>query len=426
MTKILEILKNGKTNQQRQNQLLAEYKNIFNNKVNKSIVTKDWKTQSVLNRLDSKMEETMNWIYSNKMKNILTQLNTTSNSWEIDQLLEEFQNIRRNQINANFLEKDEVTNKIFNESCKIFQAQYGNKGVQEFRKEGDLAVLVNGDVENLHNYPFKYYTLPSKASLIPVNDQSTGKPTALGLVTYYPTGDSKFELNMEVALSFDKKALKKATKKLKKNGLSMEQGFPVGLASIDEQPLKINGKTVGKIIPIGNQNVRFEITLKDESLTLYELFTSAINFKIDYEIDGHQQPYSQHIDLEIKRSLLENITEGKILERFSVIDMSMMTDVVNISSQLDAGLNNDNEGILNFVEITLEFNFENETVFHGPLHFSSYSTHASEMIINFLKYSDNYSVKVTGYADYDNGRRDIEPFTADNQFIILDENIFKN
>ncbi|MFK7774342.1 MAG: hypothetical protein AB8F94_19495 [Saprospiraceae bacterium] len=423
MNQILEELLHQEISDKKRDQLLEEFNTYKFKKVNNALVKNDKRTMKLFNRLAEKEEKVMNWLHTKSMEQIITKLNSESNKWQKDRLLEAFQTYRKNKINADFLAKDSKTKIFFNEICSSFDSNYKNQSIEELRKEKGLRILVNGEIETLHEQPFKYYTFPTKASLIPVNNQTTGEPTALGFVTYYSTGESKLELDMEVALSFDQSALKKATQSLSENGLILEQKFPDSLVSISRQPLKINGETVGYIIPIGNQNVRFKVKLEEESLTLLQLFTGTINFKLDYYIKVHQQSYSQNIKLEINPLLIEDMTQGKILENFSVIEMSNMTDVVKVSSQLDPKL--DNEGTLNFVEVMLEFNFQNETVFRGPYRFSSYSTLASELTIPFLKFSDNYSIKVKGFADYKNGRRDIKPFSENSNIIVIDEGVFE-
>ncbi len=382
----------------------------------------DSNTKGYKDYLGEKERMLINRLFVYSMEQILTKLNTTSNNWQKDKLLAEFQTYRRQRVNTTLSSRDNRTKILFNKLCADFDAQYGNKRMVEPRDEGSLKILVDGAVEDLPDSPFNYYTLPTRASLLPVNNQRTGKPTALGFVTYNPTGEVKLELNMEIALSYDQKKLGSVRTTLKKNGLALNEKFPTNLASIEEQPLKINGKTIGEIIPIGNQNVRFEIQLPDDGLSLLNLFLKPINFKIDYTINGYQ-PHSQIIPLFIAPFLLEALDPDQILESFSVIENSSLTHVIKISSKLQQSL--ENEGALNYVEVLLEFNFQTKKVFRGPYRFSSFGTLASEVTIPFLKHSNDYSIKVKGLAYYENGKRNIVPFETKDEIIVLDEGIFK-
>lgn len=382
----------------------------------------DTNTKAYKDYLGEKERILLNRLFVYSMEQVLTKLNTTSNKWEKDNLLAEFQTYRINRVSATLLSKDKRTKNLFDKLCNDFHSQYGNKKIEEPRDEGNLKVLVAGKVSNLPNTPFKYYTLPTKASLLPANNQNTGKPTALGFVSYNPTGEVALELKMEVALSYNQQELRKVSQILKKENLVLTEKFPENLASIEEQPLKINRQTVGKIIPIGNQNVRFEIQLPDNGLSLLNLFLKPINFKMDYTINGLQEVYSQTILLEIAPLLLESLDPDQVLESFSVIENTTLTDGIKISSKLDPLL--ENEGTLNYVEVSLEFIFQNKKVFRGPYRFSSYATLGSEITIPFLKYADEYSVKITGQALYENGKRTID-FESTDEIIILDESIFQ-
>ena len=66
------------------------------------------------------------------------------------------------------------------------------------------------------------------------------------------------------------------------------------------QPLKAKGRTIGRIVPISNQILRFEIDLPEESLDIIKLFLKDDNiFDLDYKIYQGQKEGKQEITLEI-------------------------------------------------------------------------------------------------------------------------------
>ena len=413
MEQILKRLHNSNLSDEINEKLMAEFQYYKLHKINNAFLT-----QNQRDGLASEEAQVMNWLYVNSMEKVRTKLNETENIWEKDQLFVEFQTLRRQKVQGSILIEDPKTNNLFNQSCTAFDSQYGSNEVEDARDLNGLKILVDGTVDDLPGQSFKYYTLPTKANLLPSNNQNTGKTTALGTIHYNPTGDSELELKMEVELTFDQQAFEKAKKTLKSYGLELEDKFPGHLASIEEQVLKMNGKTIGDIIPIGNQNVRFEIQLANDGLTLLQLFQNHIQFKVDYHINRQLKPYRQDIQLNIDPALLGNLDPQQPLESFSVIDHSTMTDIIKISSFLDGQLTD--EEALNYVEISLEINFENNKVFHGPFRLSSAGTLASHKVIEFLKHSENYSVTVSGQAFYENGRREIETFKTTRQIINRD------
>ncbi|MGK0174138.1 MAG: hypothetical protein ACI9AT_000518 [Ulvibacter sp.] len=382
------------------------------------------KIKGFKNKMNLEEKILLNRLYVYTMEEVLTTLNSFNNKpWKKDLLLAEFQSYRFNRTDRSLLNKDTETKKLFDKLCIDFNSQYGDNNLKDIRDADDFRILVEGEVSALPGKPFKYHSLPTKASLLPVNNQNTGQQTALGFIHYNPTGESKFELKMAVNLSYDQVALKKAGKMLNENGLVLQEKFPAHLAEIKEQKLKINGKTLGEIIPIGNQNVRFEIELTDDPLSLYQLFTGPIEFEITYSIKGALQPYSQIIKLDIDPSIIDKLNPDQIMESFSVIEKSSLTEKVMLSSQLDRTL--PNYEALNYVEVTLEFNFENRTVSMGPYRLSSHSLEDSKEIVDFIKYSKDYTVKVSGQAVYENGKREIKPFLESSKILVLDESIFE-
>jgi hypothetical protein len=423
MDQMLTDLENKNLSSHAQEKLLNEYNHILMKKFNKSLIAKDWKTQVVFERLANKKIMAMNYQHVNGMEEIITSLNANNNLWANDNLLASFETTRRVKINRSLLQNDQQLVTRFNNVCNEFDAKYGQKELVELRRVGQSDVLVVGEITDLANTPFDYYTLPGQARLLPVSNQHTGAPTALGFIIYNATGDAAFELNLDVELSYNSKTNQYVSNTLSKSGIELQKRFPGELVSIEEQVLKINGQNVGRIIPIGNQNIRLEINLPDDGLSLMKLFAHAIEFKVEYMIQGQMVPLSQTLSLDINPSLIKQLDAQNIMNSFSVLENTSMLDVIKLSSQIDAL--RENEGILNRVEVMLEFNFENQTVFRGPFRLSSAGTLASGQAIQFLKYSEDFSVKVSGEAFYEDGKRDIMTFETKEQIIVIDENKLK-
>jgi hypothetical protein len=202
--------------------------------------------------------------------------------------------------------------------------------------------------------------------------------------------------------------------------------------SINEQPLKAKGRTIGRIIPVSNQILRFEIDLPDEGLDMIKLFLKDDNiFDLDYKIYQGQKESNQKVTLTIPEDILKKIDFTDLLNEFNTIESNTMTvtDAILITSNLSPVLEDIGEGTLEYIEISLEFLFEDKTVFRGPERFSSHSVNGSEKEIPFMKYSDNYKIKVTGTAYYEFGKREITKdniFNSTDKYITLQESMFKN
>ncbi len=228
---------------------------------------------------------------------------------------------------------------------------------------------------------------------------------------------------MDIELAYSDPSTNYAANTLSKSGINIQDKFPTDLVSIEEQVLKINGQIMGKIIPIGQQNIRLEVSLSDEGYSLLELMSHPMEIQVEYRIEGHLHPLSQTVTIEINPRLLAQLDMKNLLQSFSVLENTSMQDVIKLSSQIDP-LRED-EGVLNRVEVVLHFQFEDHSVFQGPFRLSSAGTLASGQVIKFLKYSDDFSINVSGQAIYEDGRRDIIDFETSDQIIVIDENKLK-
>jgi hypothetical protein len=358
--------------------------------------------------------------YLKKMEELVTTLNHTNDVWAKDTILMTFEKYRRVKINSKYLNYYNLKEQ-FNEICNDFDAKYGGKKVMEIREDRDFHLLVEGAINNLSNQPFKYYPLPSKARLLPVQNQQTGEANALGFVYYQATGDKKLKLSLDVSLKLDTEKINGVQEKLAAYNIELEQSFPKKYMTIDEQSISIKGLS-GRVIPVGHENIRIELMLPDDGLSLIKLFSGPILFNMNYTVQGKLAPFKQQVEIAIDPSLLNGIDQQAILNSFSAVENMSLIEVVKLSSLLDAA--RENEETLNRVDVSLEFQFENQTVFRGPIRLSSNGTLASDQVIEFLKYSDEYKIKVSGTAYYENGTREIKTFSTTDQIILIDESKF--
>ena len=126
------------------------------------------------------------------------------------------------------------------------------------------------------------------------------------------------------------------------------------IAKSEEQAIKVKG-IAGTLIPLGQQNVRIEFDLQDENLSLIKLFTGPIEFNLDYTIQDKLNPLRQKMSLKIDQTILEQFDPKAVLESFSTMESTSLSDFVKVSSLLDASRTD--EEALKRVDVTLEFQF---------------------------------------------------------------------
>ena len=376
---------------------------------------------------DDNEKRLVNRLFIEIMKQIKRELYGVKNEWEKDKLLIEFQKYR-NKIKRDILWKDKDYDKYYDELCNGFDSNY-ESSIERIRIVNGLNVMVEGKVTDLDRIPFKYYVIPTKATLMPVMDENTGVLNKLGDLHFRATGDSKLALTMDVKLGYQKELLEKATKKLNKVGVTLEKDIPKKIIFIDEQPLQINGETTGEIVPVSSDILKLEMELQDDNLSLIKLMArrKGTTFNINYKAYDRGKELRQKVLFEVTDDILKQIDLENLINEFNIIESNTITDQVKITSHLSASLDTEAEGALNYVEISLEFLFDNEKkIFRGPFKMSSDSVLGSENDILFVKHSEDYSIKVTGKAYYENGEREIkDDFIINSPFIILDEGIFK-
>lgn len=361
----------------------------------------------------------LNRLNVNSMEMVQSKINGTFDPWERDKLVNQFQ-VCRSKIKhqSGGLQIDPSYGTRFNNVCKAFDDLKFK--IERIRSVGALTIIVDG--ERLPIQPIRYYALPNKAQLLPVlgANETAG---LLGTILYQPTGDAKLKLFVETELGYQQDHLDAVKKELGQKSVVLSENLPQDLIAIQEQPLKISGKTVGKIIPVSNRILRLEIDLLEEAKSIATLFpkVGTVGFKIDYTIDGNTK--SQEIHLSVDKSLLDKLNYGEPLVSFAVVDDSPLSAAVRVSSHFDAA--QPDEGRLDYLEVLLEFQFGNGmATLRGPYRLSAYNTLAADVIVPFLKQSSDYKIIVSGRALYENGERNFQPFETKDQIIGLDESVF--
>ena len=369
----------------------------------------------------------MNRLFIEIMNQITRELTQVDNDWEMDKLLIEFQKYKH-KVKINLLYKDPDYNVKWGDITNNFDSNQ-ESAIERIRIVNGLKVMVEGKVKDLHKSPFKYFVIPSKATLVPVMDENTGVLNKLGDLLFSDSGDSKLSLTMGVKLGYQKELLAKANEELNKYGFTLEKSIPKKTLFIDEQPLQIRGQTTGKIIPIDSDILELKLELQDEGLSLIKLLAkNDVSFNLNFKAYDSRNEFPQNTLFEVSDDIIKQIDYENMIGEFNVIQTNSITDWIKITSNLSSDLGEDAEGKLNYIEVSLEIHFDNEKVsFWGPYPMSSASVLGSEKSIPFVKYSDNYSIKVTGKAYYENGVREIKDnFIINSPFIELQEGMFKD
>jgi len=370
----------------------------------------------------------VNRLFIEIMKQINRELISERNVWEKDKLLIEFQKYRY-RVREDVLWKDPEYDKYF-AGFDDFDSNQEN-AIERERTVNDMKVLVEGKVSDLDKSPFKYYVIPSKATLTPVMDEESGVLNKLGNLIYRATGDSKLTVSMGVKLGYQKELLEKTNVELNKYGFTLEKGIPKKTLLIDEQPLQIRGSKEGRIIPIDSDILELKFELQDEGLSIIKLLAKPndVTFDLIFKAYDSRHEFRQKVLFKISDDIIEQIDfNDKMTSEFNIIETNSIDDLVTITSNLKSDLGGEFEGILNYIEVSLEIQFDNEKVsFWGPYKMSSASVLGSKKSVHFIKHSEDYSIKVSGKAYYENGIREIKDnLIITSPFIELQEDLFKD
>ncbi len=358
----------------------------------------------------------LNRLYVKLMEQCYSKLSTTSDEWARDKLVERFQFYRYQQVKANELGADPSYQQAMNNIVSNFDETYGNFQLRKLREIGEIKIIADGQISELPLRPLKYFAIPAIANLQPLIRDS-----ALGSVIYTGAGDADIKVVVETQLNYDSNNFRTASNILAAKGVILEKNLPQNILRIEEQPLKINGKTIGRIVPVSNQILRLEMTVAEGARSFAEWFpkNGLVPFGLDYKLGRDGTIINQQIMLRTDSSLLQKLDYTQPLKSFQVLERSTMTDNLKISSNVSA--TRPNEGALNYLEILAAFRFNDRSVLYGPYRMSAYNTLASELIIPFLKHADNYTVTISGRALYDNGEINIKPFESNSAIIALED-----
>lgn len=368
----------------------------------------------------------LNRLHVNQLKQINdVALGTTSDTWLMDKIIERFQTIRFLKIKADALPQDQPTQNTFSGNWQKFDAKYGNYAFQRKRDFKNITIISEGNVREMPIAPIKYYTIPTQAKLLPVQRDTS---RLLGHLRYNPTGDIKLKLMLDLELGHKPEVFKVVEADLKKKGIELENSIPTKLLTIEAQPLKIRGKTMGRIYPVSNNLIKLEIDVSEESKTLIELFPKAgtTNFSLEYTFASDKSKFSNELPIAIDKSLLAKLDYSKPMLSFDEYENNALTKEIQILNNLfstdkqEAGY-----GALDRVEVMVEIGFSGGSTLRGPYNLSAYNTMASKVNVPFLIKENNYTLTISGRVFYEDGIRDIVPFTTNSDIINIDETVLK-
>ena len=200
---------------------------------------------------------------------------------------------------------------------------------------------------------------------------------------------------------------------------------------IDEQALKINGKTIGKIYPVTNNIIKLEIDIIEDATTILNLFpkSQSVSFVVESTFVDDGSKSTSQVFLTLPPTLLKKLDYSDPIKSFDIYENSELThqiQLVNNLFSMDKNADNsESYGPLSYLEVMVEIGFSNQSVVRGPYKLSSYNTLSSNTLVPFLKREPNYTLTITGRAFYESGIRDIVPFSINSDIVSIDESMLK-
>lgn len=384
---------------------------IFNNSLNQY-------DKLLLNRLHLEQLKIVNEI----------ELNATADPWRKDKILEKFQTIRYQKIRREILSEDITAGTNFNRQCERFDKDFKNYSFRRKRDYNNSIVLCDGKIDEMPMRPIRYFGLPSLATVMAVQNETS---QLIGYIKY----DSKLnvinKIEINVELTQKPEELKRLQSELSKKGIKLESSIPSTLLKIEEQALKINGKTLGRIYPVSNNLIKLEIDLVQEAKTIVDLFPKNTNVSFPLEatfVDDGSKNVNQ-IQLSLSPVLLRKLNYEDPIKSFDIYENSSMTHQIQLVNNLFStdknATNAESYGALNYLEVMVEIGFSNKSVIRGPYKLSAYNTQAASTMVPFLKEEPNFTLTVSGRALYESGIREIVPFSINSDIVGIDESMLK-
>jgi hypothetical protein len=382
-----------------------------------------------INSLNQNDKLLLNRLHLEQLKNINEiELNATSDPWQKDKVLEKFQTIRYQKIRRELLNTESIAGTNFSKYCEKFDKIFQNYSFRKKRDFNNTIVLCDGKIDEMPIRPIRYFGLPTLATVMPVQNDTN---QLIGYIKY----DSKLnvinKIEMNVELSQKPEELKRLQAELAKKGIKLESTIPSTLLKIEEQALKINGKTLGKIYPVSNNLIKLEIDLVQDAKTIIDLFpkNTKVSFPLEATfVDDGSKNISQ-IQLNLKPVLLRKLNYEDPIKSFDVYENTALTHQIQLLNNLfstDKNITNaESYGALNYLEVMIEISFSTKSVIRGPYKLSAYNTQAASTMVPFLKEEPNYTLTVSGRALYESGIREIIPFTINSDIVGIDESMLK-
>lgn len=395
-----------------------------------AVVGDNTKTNYIFtNSLNQQDRLLLNRLYLEQLKIVNDiELNATADPWQKDKILEKFQTIRYQKIRREILSEDNSASTNFSRQCEKFDKDFENYSFRRKRDFNNTIVLCDGKIDEMPIRPIRYFGLPTLATVMPVQNDTN---QLIGYIKY----DSKLnvinKIEMNVELSQKPEELKRLQTDLARKGIKLESTIPSTLLKIEEQALKINGKTLGKIYPVNNNLVKLEIDLVQEAKTIVDLFpkNTKVSFPLEATfVDDGSKNISQ-IQLSLSQILLRKLNYEDPIKSFDVYENTSLTHQIQLVNNLfstDKNIANaESYGALNYLEVMIEIGFSNKSVIKGPYKLSAYNTQAASTLVPFLKEEPNFTLTVSGRALYESGIREIIPFTINSDIVGIDESMLK-
>jgi hypothetical protein len=384
---------------------------IFNNILNQN-------DKLLLNRLHLEQMKIVNEI----------ELNATADPWQKDKILEKFQTIRFQKIRRENLSEDNTAGTNFNRQCERFDKDFKNYSFRRKRDFNNTVILCDGKIDEMPMRPIRYFGLPSLATVMAVQNDTN---QLIGYIKYDSKLNviNKIEINAELAQKPEE--LKRLRSELSKKGIKLESNIPSTLLKIEEQALKINGKTLGKIYPVSNNLIKLEIDLVQEAKTIIDLFpkNTMVSFPLESTFVDDGSKSVSIIQLSLSPILLRKLNYEDPIKSFDVYENSSLTHQIQLVNNLFSTdkntANAESYGALNYLEVMVEISFSNKSVIRGPYKLSAYNTQAASTLVPFLKEEPNYTLTVSGRALYESGIREIVPFSINSDIVGIDESMLK-
>jgi len=140
----------------------------------------------------------LNRLYLEQLKLINDlSINATQDPWLKDKVLEKFQTIRVQKIKHDALTQDGQASRNFSLQCEKFDKNFQGYSFSRKRSFNNTTILCDGKVNEMPIRSIKYYTLPTQARILPVQNDTS---QFIGHIKYDPKLNKVNKIELEVEL----------------------------------------------------------------------------------------------------------------------------------------------------------------------------------------------------------------------------------